>query len=356
MGWHSFWGHFCTITRHRHTVMRHCRRAGIFWQGLRHDLSKYSPTEFWQGVRYYQDGKRSPNEAEREALGYSLAWMHHKGRNRHHFEYWSDYNPRTKQVEPVEMPVRFLAEMFCDRVAASKIYMKDAYDQTCPLAYFQKSTSRKRGLLHANTERELMRLLTLLAKQQQVNPSENGGASFTAGSQKLTRKGLGIAVICVLIVIVLALVLIGSLCTGGPKQVVKEYYQAIEKCDAKKLLDTVPKDYLKEVMDEKDLTKRELLKEVQAYLDKYYSGYDDIKVSITDQEKLDQDDFSDYFDFDLEEDADLEIKKAVQFDLKVRYQSDEGKQTEKEEFIVFRYENGWYSMDAVFLVAMSAYL
>lgn len=150
--------------------------------------------------------------------------------------------------------------------------------------------------------------------------------------------------------------LIGSLCTGGPKQVVKEYYQAIEKCDARKLLDTVPKDYLKEVMDEKDLTKRELLKEVQAYLDKYYSGYDDIKVSITDQEKLDQDDFSDYFDFDLEEDADLEIKKAVQFDLKVRYQSDEGKQTEKEEFIVFRYENGWYSMDAVFLVAMSAYL
>lgn len=148
------------------------------------------------------------------------------------------------------------------------------------------------------------------AKQQQVNPSENGGASFTAGSQKLTRKGL----------------------------------------------DTVPKDYLKEVMDEKDLTKRELLKEVQAYLDKYYSGYDDIKVSITDQEKLDRDDFSDYFDFDLEEDADLEIKKAVQFDLKVRYQSDEGKQTEKEEFIVFRYENGWYSMDAVFLVAMSAYL
>ncbi len=95
------------------------------------------------------------------------------------------------------------------------------------------------------------------AKQQQVNPSENGGASFTAGSQKLTRKGLGIAVICVLIVIVLVLVLIGSLCTGGPKQVVKEYYQAIEKCDAKKLLDTVPKDYLKEVMDEKDLTKRD---------------------------------------------------------------------------------------------------
>ena len=73
MGWHSFWGHLSTITRHRHAVIRHCRKAGIFWQGLRHDLSKYSPTEFWQGVRYYEDGKRSPNEAEREAYGYSLA-------------------------------------------------------------------------------------------------------------------------------------------------------------------------------------------------------------------------------------------------------------------------------------------
>ena len=165
MGWHSFWGHLSTITRHRHAVIRHCRKAGIFWQGLRHDLSKYSPTEFWQGVRYYEDGKRSPNEAEREAYGYSLAWMHHKGRNRHHFEYWSDYNPKTKRVEPVEMPVRFLAEMFCDRVAASKIYLQDRYDQTCPLDYFQRSTSKKRGMLHPETERRLTELLTILAEQ-----------------------------------------------------------------------------------------------------------------------------------------------------------------------------------------------
>ncbi|MCD8219345.1 MAG: DUF5662 family protein [Ruminococcus sp.] len=165
MKWNAFWGHLRTITKHRHTVMRHCRKAGIFWQGLRHDLSKYSPTEFWQGVRYYQGGTRSPNEAEREALGYSLAWMHHKGRNRHHFEYWCDYNPATKHLEPVEMPTRYLAEMFCDRVAASKIYRKKQYDQTCPLAYFQNSTAKKRGALHPETERALMELLELLAQQ-----------------------------------------------------------------------------------------------------------------------------------------------------------------------------------------------
>ena len=110
-------GHFVTITKHRHLVIKHCKKAGVLWQGLRHDLSKYSPTEFLPGIKYYT-GQRSPNEGERAENGYSLAWIHHKGRNKHHFEYWTDYNPVSKLVEPVEMPVNYVAEMFCDRVAA----------------------------------------------------------------------------------------------------------------------------------------------------------------------------------------------------------------------------------------------
>ena len=121
--------HFMTITGHRHKVIANCARAGILWQGLWHDLSKYSPTEFIPGARFYQ-GDRSPNEREREMLGASLAWMHHKGRNRHHYEYWNDYNPKTKQIENVKMPVKYVIEMFCDRVAASKIYNgKDYTDE-----------------------------------------------------------------------------------------------------------------------------------------------------------------------------------------------------------------------------------
>ncbi|MBQ8828170.1 MAG: catalase, partial [Clostridia bacterium] len=95
--------HFMTITKHRHIVMLHCFKAGIVWRGLMHDLSKYSPTEFIPGARYYQ-GTRSPNAKERELFGYSKAWIHHKGRNRHHYEYWRDFNPATKKCEPVEMP------------------------------------------------------------------------------------------------------------------------------------------------------------------------------------------------------------------------------------------------------------
>lgn len=165
MNWHHFWGHFRTITQHRHKVMVHCFKAGLYWQGICHDLSKYSPTEFLPGVKYYQGGKRSPNEAEREDKGYSLAWLHHKGRNRHHFEYWRDYSPKTKKVEPIHMPTRYFAEMFCDRVAASKIYLKDKYTNSSALQYFQNSAARKRGDLHPQTSAELMEMLKLMAQK-----------------------------------------------------------------------------------------------------------------------------------------------------------------------------------------------
>ena len=95
------WKHFSTITRHRHKVIVHCFMAGIFWQGLRHDLSKYSPAEFIPGAKNYL-GDKSPNEKERERYGFSRAWLHHQGRNKHHFEYWVDYNPKLNRKDARE--------------------------------------------------------------------------------------------------------------------------------------------------------------------------------------------------------------------------------------------------------------
>lgn len=154
--------HFRTITRHRHAVIRHCAKAGILWQGLLHDLSKYSPVEFWYGAKYYQ-GNRSPNARERELFGYSKAWLHHKGRNRHHFEYWTDYNLKAGCTMPVKMPLRYVAEMFCDRVAASKIYKGDRYRDTDPLDYFV--SGRQHRVLHPETSDFLEKLLRMLAEK-----------------------------------------------------------------------------------------------------------------------------------------------------------------------------------------------
>lgn len=151
--------HFKTITKHRHKVIIHCAKAGIFWQGLRHDLSKYSPSEFIVGAKYYQ-GTRSPNEIERELYGYSVAWMHHKGRNRHHYEYWNDYNPISKQIENVEMPIKYVVEMFCDRLAASKVYNGENYTDAHPYNYFLKIKGK--GRMHPNTEKILNKLLEML--------------------------------------------------------------------------------------------------------------------------------------------------------------------------------------------------
>ena len=136
MNWYK---HLKTINHHKWLVMKNCFRVGLYKQGLLHDLSKYSWTEFSVGVKYYQ-GDRSPNDAEREDKGYTSAWLHHKGRNKHHYEYWIDYPAKggDGSLIGMEMPVNYVIEMFCDRVAASKIYNKDKYTDADSLNYFKR--------------------------------------------------------------------------------------------------------------------------------------------------------------------------------------------------------------------------
>lgn len=154
--------HLKVICHHRHLVIKHCFKAGIPMRGLLHDLSKFSPAEFFTGAKYYL-GNRSPNERERELFGYSKAWLHHKGRNKHHFEYWNDVNPATKRYEPVKMPTVYLIEMFCDRVAASKTYQGDAYTDEHPINYFLRGNAKLS--MHPETAETLEMLLRMLAEK-----------------------------------------------------------------------------------------------------------------------------------------------------------------------------------------------
>lgn len=157
----NFFKHLHTINKHRYLVRKYCFKCGFIWRGLTHDLSKYSPTEFITSCKCYQ-GFQSPTIKERELYGYSKVWLHHKGRNKHHFEYWTDYNRKTNKYEPIEMPTQFLVEMFCDRIAASKVYLKEKYTDESPLQYFLQKD--KDIDMHNITKKKIEYLLTYLSE------------------------------------------------------------------------------------------------------------------------------------------------------------------------------------------------
>ena len=148
-----FFGHFSTVHRHRAMVRKLCFKRGLYWQGLTHDLSKYSPVEFWNGVKYYT-GTASPHIGERKDKGYSDAWVHHHNRNKHHAEYWQDIDLKTGHTKPVDMPPKYLIEMICDRVAASMIYLGDKYTNSSPLDYYNTHKDENQFSEHTRFELE----------------------------------------------------------------------------------------------------------------------------------------------------------------------------------------------------------
>lgn len=154
----KFFLHLHTINTHRYEVMKNCFACGLYKQGLLHDLSKYSPAEFAESVRYFQ-GNRSPYMYEKEHFGYANGWMHHKGRNRHHWEYW--YDMKDGVWQPLEMPFNYFVEMVCDRVAACKIYQKDKYTKESAYQYYLSRNDAR--YMHPDTNKQLEQVLKDIA-------------------------------------------------------------------------------------------------------------------------------------------------------------------------------------------------
>lgn len=165
----NFFGHLKTINHHRHLVVKGCFKVGLYKQGLLHDLSKYMPVELQAGVKFYS-GDKSPNNKEREVYGYSLAWLHHKGRNKHHLEYWIDYGVDGGGMRGMKMPVKYVVEMYVDRVAACKNYQKDKYTDRSALEYYERGV--KKYLIHPETQALLEDMLKYLAEHGEEAANE----------------------------------------------------------------------------------------------------------------------------------------------------------------------------------------
>lgn len=151
--------HFIKICKHKHYVRQYCWKVGLYRQGLTHDLSKFSPTEFIESVKYYQ-GDSSPIDACKKENGYSKAWLHHKGRNPHHYEYWQDNFDKGGEALPV--PYEYTAEMLCDYLGAAKAYMGKSFSYTAELNWWKKNKLSKPIAMHPNTKDFISQILTEL--------------------------------------------------------------------------------------------------------------------------------------------------------------------------------------------------
>lgn len=151
-------GHFMVITRHKWVVFKLCCKVGQPWRGLVHDLSKYSPTEFWEGVKYF-NGKHSPITDAKKDKGYSQAWLHHKGRNKHHTDYWVDLSAPDKT--PI-IPYQYVAEMLCDKLAAGMVYKGKDWTKEYEMDYWLNE--RDKTLVNDQVEALITEFLTQVSK------------------------------------------------------------------------------------------------------------------------------------------------------------------------------------------------
>lgn len=150
--------HFKTIARHKAIVYKECKACGIWKQGLIHDLSKFSPIEFMPSANYFQ-GNKSPIEAEKAEIGYSKAWLHHKGHNKHHWEWWTDFDDKGNIIAN-KIPSNYVIEMVCDWIGAGMVYSKEKWTQSEPLAYYLKV--REGRHFHPDTEWLIVKLLEII--------------------------------------------------------------------------------------------------------------------------------------------------------------------------------------------------
>ena len=77
----------------------------------------------------------------RRATGMSYAWLHHKGRNKHHIEYWQDEECQTHPL----MPYKYAVECVCDKLAATRVYAGKNYSTDLPLLHWERYGSRVSG-------------------------------------------------------------------------------------------------------------------------------------------------------------------------------------------------------------------
>ncbi len=160
--------HAKTVFLHKFFVCKYCFLCGLYLQGILHDLSKFSPVEFFESVRYYS-GTQSPINLCKKDKGYSKAWFHHRGRNKHHWEFWCDNFE--KGMTACKMPYKYALEMICDFLGAGAAYGGGKLDIDAEYKWWLNK--RKMAILHPDTK-ALVDYVFLQMKNQGVKTTLKG--------------------------------------------------------------------------------------------------------------------------------------------------------------------------------------
>jgi len=177
--------HFNKICTHKYWVAKYCFKCGLYWQGITHDLSKFSPTEFWESVKYYR-GDSSPINAAKADKGYSLAWQHHKGRNPHHYEYWTDNYD--KGTTCIRMPYKYVIELICDWIGAGRAYQGKNFTYTGEYKYVQNKLETAK--MHQDTKYFIDFIFENLMKMENKNYPEKSIERFILNEEILKKTYL----------------------------------------------------------------------------------------------------------------------------------------------------------------------
>lgn len=133
-------------------------------RGLMHDLSKFSPIEFLESAKYYT-GTSSPIDVCKKDKGISMAWMNHKSKNKHHYEYFIDNFDNGGTA--LKMPYKFVAELVCDYLAAGQAYMKKEFSYKGEYEWWENKKS-KPILMHEKT----LRFIDCILYELTIKPEE----------------------------------------------------------------------------------------------------------------------------------------------------------------------------------------
>ncbi|HEA19659.1 MAG TPA: hypothetical protein ENH87_01925 [Pricia antarctica] len=134
-----YWKKFKYILQHKWFVFLECLKTGQIIHGIFHDCSKFLPSEFIPYAKKFF-GNISEDDQTFEAIQkfgcheaapfgfyieeqFSIAWLLHQHRNKHHCDYWVDSDNKI-----IPMPIKYVNQMIVDWRAMGRKFGDTAED------------------------------------------------------------------------------------------------------------------------------------------------------------------------------------------------------------------------------------